>query len=106
MTGREIRRRRGGRQYIDDVVDGAEEGARLFGSQEGGMELIRGTHAYAVKANWKLLAENSIDGYHVGPTHETYITFLKNQGVSTTGSLSGGEGKDLGNGHGVLEGGR
>ncbi len=67
------------------------------------MELIRGTHAYAVQANWKLLAENSIDGYHLGPTHETYITFLKNQGVSTTGSLSGGEGKDLGNGHGVLE---
>ena len=93
----------GARQYIDDVVDGAEEGARLFGSQEGGMEILKGTHAYAVQANWKLLAENSVDGYHLGPTHETYMTFLKNQGVSMKGGLSGGEGKDLGNGHGVLE---
>jgi p-cumate 2,3-dioxygenase alpha subunit len=93
----------GAREYIDDVVDGAEEGAKLLGSQEGGMEILKGTHAYAIKANWKLLAENSIDGYHVGPTHETYMTFLKNQGVSTKGGLSGGEGKDLGNGHAVME---
>jgi p-cumate 2,3-dioxygenase alpha subunit len=93
----------GARQYIDDVVDGAEEGARLFGSQEGGMEIIRGTHAYAVQANWKLLAENSIDDYHVGPTHETYLQFLRGLGVQARSATKGGEGKDLGNGHGVME---
>src|SRR5258708_21300959 len=67
------------------------------------MELSRGTHAYAVQANWKLLAENSVDDYHVGPTHETYLQFLRGLGVQAGSATKGGEGKDLDNGHGVMD---
>ena len=93
----------GAREYLDYVVDGPEAVAELFGIPEGGLELLRGTHSYAIKANWKLLAENSIDGYHVGPVHETYMQYLRNAGVQTGGGIQGGEGKDLGNGHGVMQ---
>src|SRR5258708_13584716 len=67
------------------------------------MELSRGTHAYAVQANWKLLAENSVDDYHVGPTHETYLQFLRGLGVQAGSDTKGGEGKGLGSGQGVME---
>ena len=43
------------------------------------LEVLAGTHQYGIKANWKLLVENSIDGYHLGPTHATYFQFLKEQ---------------------------
>jgi len=93
----------GAREYLDYVMDGPEAVAELFGIPEGWLELLRGTHSYAIKANWKLLAENSIDGYHVGPVHETYMQYLRNAGVQTGGGIQGGEGKDLGNGHGVMQ---
>ena len=56
---------------------------------------------YGIKANWKLLVENSFDGYHLGPTHATYFQFLKDQNVDV--SPSTGTMKLLGNGHAVIE---
>jgi p-cumate 2,3-dioxygenase alpha subunit len=63
--------------------------------------VLRGTHSYGIKANWKLLVENSFDGYHLGPTHQTYFQFLKDQNVEV--SPSTGTMKLLGNGHAVIE---
>jgi len=54
-----------------------------------------------MKANWKLLVENSMDGYHLGPTHQTYFQFLRDQNVDV--SPSTGTMKLLGNGHAVIE---
>lgn len=42
------------KEFIDLVMD----------QSETGMEIIGGTQEYGFKANWKLLAENSFDGYH------------------------------------------
>lgn len=81
------------KEYLDLVCDQAEHG----------LEIVHGAQEYAINANWKLLSENSIDGYHASTTHATYMDYLK----STDGSLSSitlnGYGRDLGNGHAVIE---
>lgn len=83
------------KEYIDLVVDQ---------SPSGRMEIISGTQEYEIKANWKLLVENSVDDYHLIATHISWMNYMSNSGVSMRrpkGSLlpSRGKGKDLGNGH-------
>jgi phenylpropionate dioxygenase-like ring-hydroxylating dioxygenase large terminal subunit len=73
------------------------------------MEVIHGTQEYDVRANWKLLVENSFDDYHLLTTHSTWLDYLKNSGVQMKrpekGQLlpSHGLGKDLGNGHATTD---
>ena len=83
------------KEYIDLVVDQ---------SPSGRMEIISGTQEYDIRANWKLLVENSVDDYHIIATHTTWIQYMINSGVSMKrpkGLLlpSAGKGIDLGNGH-------
>jgi p-cumate 2,3-dioxygenase alpha subunit len=85
----------GAKDYIDLVVDQ---------SPSGRMEIISGTQEYDIKANWKLLVENSVDDYHLVSTHSTWLGYMRNSGVNVTpakGHLlpTRGLGKDLGNGH-------
>src|SRR4029450_11038924 len=61
----------GARQYLDLVCD----------QSEAGMEIVTGTQAYSMRANWKLLVENSMDGYHARTTHQRYFEFLIETGV-------------------------
>jgi p-cumate 2,3-dioxygenase subunit alpha len=82
----------GAREYLDLIDDAAESG----------LEIIKGTNQYEIKANWKLLVENSIDGYHAESTHETYFQYLISQGTDLGAGVSG-TARDLGNGHAVLE---
>jgi p-cumate 2,3-dioxygenase subunit alpha len=101
----------GAREYIDGMMDAAEVAAEFAangrangGSSDGWtgpLQVLRGTHQYGIKANWKLLVENSFDGYHLGPTHATYFQFLRDQDVEV--SPSTGSMKLLGNGHCVIE---
>ncbi len=83
----------GGREYLDLVAD----------QSEAGMAIVGGTQEYSIRANWKLLTENSIDGYHAATTHATYLDYLK----GTAGALAkvglNGVGRDLGNGHACVE---
>jgi p-cumate 2,3-dioxygenase subunit alpha len=68
------------------------------------MEIVAGTHYYSMRANWKLLMENSVDGYHGLTVHQTYFEMLMNLGVTppgTNGNRETGRGIDLGNGHAV-----
>ena len=69
------------------------------------MRVIPGSNRYTIRANWKLLAENSIDAYHALPTHQTYFDYMANE---VGGGSSGihnrkGFGRSLGKGHGVME---
>jgi p-cumate 2,3-dioxygenase subunit alpha len=87
----------GATEYIDLVCDQ---------SPSGKMEIISGTQEYDIKANWKLLVENSVDDYHLIATHATWLNYMRNSGVNMTppkdsGLLlpTKGAGKDLGNGH-------
>ena len=82
----------GAREYLDLIIDSAD----------GNMEIIKGTNEYCIDANWKLLAENSVDGYHALPTHDTYFKYLAALGTDLSGGVAGTS-RDLGNGHAVVE---
>lgn len=86
-----------------------------------GMEVIKGTHDYAVDCNWKLVSENSADPYHALPTHKTYFDFLATKldvqedteqfRIPRSGNAkdnddenSGWGAYPLGNGHFIVEG--
>jgi p-cumate 2,3-dioxygenase subunit alpha len=90
----------GAKEYIDLVVDQ---------SPSGRMEIIQGTQEYDIKANWKLLVENSFDDYHLLTTHSTWLDYMKRSGVEMKRPEKGhllpahGIGKSLGNGHAVID---
>jgi phenylpropionate dioxygenase-like ring-hydroxylating dioxygenase large terminal subunit len=83
--------------YLIDLV--ADQSA-------SGMDIIFGTHNYTMNANWKLLMENSCDGYHGFTVHQTYFEMMMNLGV-TPGLVADGANQgasvSLGNGHAVTE---
>lgn len=85
----------GAAEYLDLVADQAADGMRV----------IPGSNRYTIKANWKLLAENSIDGYHALPTHQTYFDYMANEAGGSVPAIGDrrGFGRSLGNGHGVME---
>ncbi len=85
----------GAREYLDLICD----------QSEVGMEVVTGTQAYSMRANWKLLVENSMDGYHARTTHQRYFDYLVESGVDVTRikGRRGGRGKALGNGHAVIQ---
>lgn len=85
----------GAREYLDLICD----------QSEAGMEVVTGTQAYSMRANWKLLVENSMDGYHARTTHQRYFDYLVESGVdvSRIKKRRGGRGKALGNGHAVIQ---
>lgn len=80
-------------EFIDLVMDQAEDG----------MEIVGGTQEYGFDANWKLLCENSYDGYHGLPTHASYFDYVKSKPGSLVEVSIDGEAYDLGNGHAVVE---
>lgn len=82
----------GARDYLDLVIDGCG----------GDVEITRGTNEYSFDANWKLLVENSVDGYHAQSTHDTYFKYLVSLGTDMQGGVQG-RAVDLGNGHAVIE---
>ena len=101
--------------WTNDVPDlktylaGAADIVDLFADQSmDGMKVIGGSHLYAAKANWKLLSENSYDGYHAFTTHHRYLAMLKESGKDLGMVFKAGSapntGFDLGNGHAVIGG--
>jgi p-cumate 2,3-dioxygenase subunit alpha len=83
----------GAKQYLDLILD----------QSEAGMEIVSGTQQYCMRANWKLLVENSIDGYHAFPTHKTYFEYQEESGADMSLRPVGGWGYALGFGHAVME---
>jgi p-cumate 2,3-dioxygenase alpha subunit len=82
----------GAKEYIDLIVDQSQEGMRV----------IRGSNKYTMRANWKLLCENSLDGYHAFPTHKTYFDYIVSLWPEMPKGVEG-VGRALGNGHTVIE---
>ncbi len=81
------------REYLDVICD----------QTDSGMSIVAGSQEYSIRANWKLLTENSIDGYHAMTTHASYFDILMNSTDNMSAGTGGGFGYDLGNGHAVLE---
>src|SRR3546814_4870361 len=83
---------------------GAGDYLKLVSEQSSkGMTIVGGTQEYSIRGNWKLLAENSVDGYHAASTHSTYLEYLKNANGATHDTGLTGFGHALGNGHAVIE---
>ena len=57
------------RRLIDLLVDKAPHG----------LEVVTGFSRYTFKGNWKMQAENGVDGWHVGATHLSYVLTIKNR---------------------------
>jgi p-cumate 2,3-dioxygenase alpha subunit len=74
-----------------------------------GMEIVGGKQDYSIRTNWKLLVENSIDGYHAAETHSTYFQYLMSSIGSDVAKLAAAmpdstRVHDLKNGHVAIEG--
>lgn len=55
-----------------DVIDLTWDSAEVL----GGWTILAGSAQYTIRANWKLLVENSFDGYHFASVHQTYFEYL------------------------------
>lgn len=99
----------GAKDVIDSYCDQAAEG-------DEGLYVVKGEHAYSIRANYKYLVENSYDGYHVVPTHISYLEYLKGRAESAgagrdleglnkagPGFRDTGEARCIGNGHAILD---
>lgn len=62
-------------EYLGDAHDLMDQ-TLDSGDLLGGYAIIRGTAKYTIRANWKLLVENSMDGYHLPTVHQTYIEYM------------------------------
>jgi p-cumate 2,3-dioxygenase alpha subunit len=95
---------------LEDYLADSREIIDLVADQSpNGMEIIGGGQQYSINANWKLLLENSFDGYHAEDTHATYFEYLSDYiGGAANDDLSAAKvdsrAIDLKNGHAVIEG--
>ncbi len=87
------------KDYLDLILDYSDD-----------VEIVPGQQSYSMRANWKLLVENSIDGYHAMMTHERYfIDYIEDLGGSSKDweslvlPIPGNVGIELGGGHAVIE---
>jgi phenylpropionate dioxygenase-like ring-hydroxylating dioxygenase large terminal subunit len=77
------------------------------------VEVVSGIHKYSYQGNWKLAAENSMDGYHPMITHASFGQALMDKiqnfpspeqsRADRDFSAFRGETKDFGNGHVMLD---
>lgn len=97
-----------------DYLDGARDAIdALYDQTEAGQIILEGEHTYSIRANYKLLAENSYDGYHLTSVHATYFDYLRDQFAGTPAANliddtiksynTAGQARGLGNGHAILD---
>ncbi|PAL24241.1 Rieske 2Fe-2S domain-containing protein [Sphingopyxis sp. GW247-27LB] len=82
------------RQILDLIADQGPDGMEIIGQEQ----------RYSIRANWKLLLENSFDGYHAGDTHSTYFEYLSDQIEMQATLPTETRVWDLKNGHASIEG--
>jgi p-cumate 2,3-dioxygenase subunit alpha len=72
-------------EYLGEAADFID----LVAEQSAvGMRVLPGTQRYSARANWKLLVENAMDGYHFAPSHVTFLEYLKRTGYTTSDAVS------------------
>ncbi len=58
---------------LQEVLGEAKPFIDLIADQSPqGMEIVRGGQTYLIRGNWKLQAENGVDGYHVSTVHRVF----------------------------------
>jgi len=70
-----------------------------------GLEVINGCHEYYIRANYKLMCENSYDGYHLNVTHASYVDYMKEvtKGVAWDPAAMTNHSRALTHGHACFE---
>ena len=96
------------RPFIDLLADQSPDG----------LEVVPGGQTYLVRGNWKLNAENGVDGYHVSTVHKVFAgAMAKREALGDVGGQRRTEAGriagtvatgayDLGNGHNMIWAGR
>jgi benzoate/toluate 1,2-dioxygenase alpha subunit len=86
------------RIFIDMLADQSPDG----------LEVLPGASTYTYRGNWKMQAENGVDGYHANLVHASYFRLIANRIQSKQGKVVHLSGEllkfkngcyDLGNGH-------
>ena len=93
---------------LTDYLGGARDCIDCIADQAQDLEIISGAQEYMIRANWKLLCENSFDGYHADNLHATYFDYVRNVNPLAAKAPPAalrleGTGRALGNGHAVVE---
>jgi p-cumate 2,3-dioxygenase subunit alpha len=99
---------------LHDYLDGARDAIdALMDQTEAQQIILSGEHTYSIRANYKLLCENSYDGYHLFPVHASYFDYLRDQMAGTPGEglidktiasyNTQGQVRALGMGHAILD---
>ena len=100
---------------LEDHLGAAARWIDLLADQaRNGLEVVPGCSTYVVHGNWKLQAENSVDGYHVTTLHRVFASTMARRenrdaiagmGRTESGRIMGkvpSGAYDLGNGHMAL----
>ena len=90
------------RTFLDLIVDQSEHG----------IEVLKGFSTYTYNGNWKLQAENGVDGYHFTTVHANYVRLVMKRAESGNDKVKALDGRtllqqasgcyDLGNGHNLI----
>lgn len=91
---------------LDDYLANAGPMLDAIAEQSAaGMEVVRGCHEYEIKANYKLICENSYDGYHLDITHSSFVDYMRTmvRGIPVKEMNIKGSARALGNGHACFE---
>jgi p-cumate 2,3-dioxygenase alpha subunit len=99
---------------LHDYLDGARDAIDALSDQTEEKQIIlSGEHSYTIRANYKLLAENSYDGYHLVSVHASYFDHLRDQleGTPAAGMVDDtianynnmGAARAIGMGHAILD---
>ncbi|HXG36239.1 MAG TPA: aromatic ring-hydroxylating dioxygenase subunit alpha [Dehalococcoidia bacterium] len=94
--------------YVEDLISYLGD-ARMFidvthNRGKEGIKVLKGSLKYTIRTNWKLLMENSLDGYHLPTTHATFLNYVRSVGRAVRPELEWTWGLDLGNGHSAFGG--
>jgi len=81
------------RYYLDLICD----------QLEGDWEVVQGSYLHSMQINWKVLADNSTDLYHLPFAHRRYLDFLSAEGTKESTFRRTGEVVHLGGGHAVAK---
>ena len=94
---------------VDYLAEARDLLDMILDQDEAGSVILPGAHEYSMRANWKMLMENTVDIYHLNSTHSRFMRdYLPHVlGLKTPDPRTVNDGatspRGLGNGHAVIE---
>ncbi|WP_265654066.1 aromatic ring-hydroxylating oxygenase subunit alpha [Verminephrobacter aporrectodeae] len=92
-----------GESLIDYLGDASYYLDLICDQLETGWEVVHGSYIHSMQINWKVLADNSTDLYHLPFAHRRYLDFLSGEGTAEAAFKRTGATLHLGGGHAVAK---